>query len=209
MVAGMWNHLPRTVLSITAILAGTVGDASASTVVERHGQESPPQIEFVDMPTEFVAAAEWAIHLFDEAALDLPPIRYVFHGDSPEPCADRPGLRRSVGDVNVIEICTSEMSNATQGLILHETAHAWIDRNLSPGRKAAFQELRGWTYWRNYDAAAWHENGTEQAAEIMVWGLIDRPLAMVRINQNSCDELDAGYRVLTGQAPLHGYRDAC
>jgi hypothetical protein len=209
MVAGMWNRLSRTVLAVTAILTGSVGDASAATPVEGRGQERPPQVEFVDMPPEFEVAADWAIGLFDEAALDLPPIRYEFNGDAPGPCADRPGLRHSVEGVDVIEICTSEMSNATQGMILHETAHAWIEHNLTPERKAAFQELRGWTYWRNYEAAAWHENGTEQAAEIMVWGLIDRPLAMVRINQNSCDELDAGYRVLTGRAPLHGYRDAC
>lgn len=205
----MWNHLPRSLVAVATVLTGTVGDVSALTVVEGGGMDKPPQVEFVDMPSEFEAAGVWAVQLFDEAALDLPPIRYVFNGDSPQPCADRPGLRHTVEGVDVIEICTAEMTNATEIMILHETAHAWIEHNLTPERKAAFKELRGWTYWRDYDAAAWHENGTEQAAEIMVWGLIDRPLKMIRINQNSCDELDAGYRILTGQAPLHGFREAC
>ena len=171
--------------------------------------DGPATFEFVDMPSDFVIAATWATDLFDEAGLALPSLRYVFHGDTPEPCRNRPGFRHMVDGLNVIEICSAEMSNATQGMILHETAHAFIDHTLTDERKAAFQELRGWTFWRNYEEAGWHENGTEQAAEIMVWGLIDRPLNMIRITQNSCDELDAGYRTLTGEAPLHGYRDAC
>lgn len=44
---------------------------------------------------------------------------------------------------------------------------------------------------------------------MLVWGLIDRPVGIVTISDNSCDDLDAGYRVLTGQPPLHGYRDYC
>lgn len=202
----MWNHLLRHVVGFVAALSGTLGGVPAPTEASLG---SSPEIEFVDMPGDFVTAAVWAVELFDEAGLRLPSVRYVFHGDSPERCAGRPGLRHAVDGVEVIDICTSEMSNATQGLILHETAHAWIEHNLTLERKAAFQKLRGWTYWRNYDAARWHENGTEQAAEIMVWGLIDRPLAMVRIDQNSCDELEAGYVTLTGREPLHGFRDAC
>jgi len=97
----------------------------------------------------------------------------------------------------------------TQLMILHEMAHAWADRALTDERKASFQELRGWEHWRAHDEVAWHENGTEQAAEIMVWGLVDRPIPMLRIHQASCEELEAGYRTLTGAAPLHGFRDHC
>jgi hypothetical protein len=200
----MFHHLPRTIAAVIAFLSVTVVEVSART-----STDTPPALEFVDLPSDFVAAVTWATDLFDEAGLDLPPLRFVYHGDATEPCAGRPGLHHPIDGVNVIEICTTEVTNPTKGLILHETAHAWIDHNLTDERKAAFKELRGWTYWRDYDAAPWHENGTEQAAEIMVWGLIDRPLGMVRINQNSCDELDAGYRILTGKAPLHGYRDEC
>ena len=203
----MWNHLPRTFLAVAALMSVSV-DSTADSAAH-HGAATPPPVELVQMPPEFAAAAEWAIDLFHQAELELPPLRYGFHGDNPAPCADRPGLHHVINGVNVIEICTSEMTSPMQGMLLHETAHAWIDHNLTDERKAAFQQLRGWTYWRDYDAAAWHENGTEQAAEIMVWGLIDRPLEMVRINQNSCEELDAGYRTLTGQAPPNRYSDAC
>ncbi|MET0910901.1 MAG: hypothetical protein ABWZ99_15655 [Ilumatobacteraceae bacterium] len=202
----MWKHLPRTILA-AAIFVTTVVDVSTAT--DAGPVVTPPAVDLVDMPPEFAAAATWSTELFAQAELVLPPLRYMFHGDDTEPCSGRPGMHHPVDGVNVIEICTSEMSNAMQGTILHETAHAWLDHTLTDQRKAAFQRLRGWTYWRDYDRAAWHENGTEQAAEIMVWGLIDRPLAMIRINQHSCDELDAGYRTLTGQAPLHGFRDEC
>ncbi len=43
----------------------------------------------------------------------------------------------------------------------------------------------------------------------MVWDLGDRPMAMVRIDDNSCAELEAGDVTLTGRTPLHGFRDEC
>jgi hypothetical protein len=198
----MRTRLPR-ILAVTALLTATV------TVAHAGGPVAATEIQLVDMPADFAAAVMWSRNLFDDAGFDLPALRYVFHGDDTEPCVGRPGMHHRVDGVNVIEICASEMSSPVEGMILHETAHAWIDHNLTEERKAEFQQLRGWTHWRNHDDAAWHENGTEQAAEIMVWGLIDRPLAMVRIDQNSCDELDAGYRTLTGRRPLHGFRDEC
>ncbi|HKX75576.1 MAG TPA: hypothetical protein VJR05_09320, partial [Acidimicrobiia bacterium] len=76
-------------------------------------------------------------------------------------------------------------------------------------RRLAFQQLRGWEYWNNYQEASWHENGTEQAADIIVWGLLDRPIKPIRITDNSCAELMAGYLTLTGRLPLHGYLDLC
>lgn len=166
-------------------------------------------LELLDVPGELAAMAEWAIDLFDQANLELPPMRFVHHGGDRGPCRGRDGMHHRVDGVSVIEVCAAEASFPTQVMILHETAHAWIDHHVTAGRKAEFQTLRGWAHWRNYEAAAWHENGTEQAAEMMVWGLIDRPLKMARINQASCSELDAGYLVLTGEHQVSGFRDHC
>lgn len=163
--------------------------------------DAPPQVEFGDLPDRHIVVAVWATELFDAAGLGLPPLRFDYHGGATEPCGGRAGMHHAVGATNVIEICTTEITPATEALIVHEVAHAWLDRSLSDERKAAFRELRGWTYWRNYEAAAWHENGTEQAAEIVMWGVIDRPVELIRITQNSHDELVAGYRTLTGLDP--------
>ena len=168
-----------------------------------------PMVVMVDMPEALQDMAGWAVDLFDQASLELPVIRFVHHAGATKPCADRPGRHRFIDGVSVIDICATEPNKATRVMILHETAHAWAAHDLSPERKQEFQELRGWTYWRNHDAAPWHENGTEQAAEIMVWGLIDEPLGIVRIYDATCADLDAGYRALTGSAPLHGFRDLC
>lgn len=179
-------------------------------IVETPRAEVPSSnsVEFVDMPDAFRDMARWATDLFDEAGLELPAIRFEYHGDTTS-CNDREGTHRTIDDRSIIQVCRSQPGMVSAGMILHETAHAWAAWSLDDERKARFQLLRGWTHWRDHEAVRWHENGSEQAAEIIRWGLIDRPIRIVRINDNSCDDLDAGYRTLTGQPPLHGFRDEC
>lgn len=201
----MWTHLLRTLVALLGVFPfgpGVVGERLSTS-------DRAPAIELVEMPPDFVTMVSWATDLFSEAGLELPPIRFVHHGDDTSACAGRVGAHHVAEGINVIDLCSSEASWPNQVMVLHETAHAWADHALTDDRKAAFGELRGWTYWRNHDTVAWHENGSEQAAEIMVWGLVDRPMAMLRIHDNSCDDLEAGYRVLTGRPPLHGFRDEC
>ena len=209
----MWNQLLRTVINTTLVMAiGTgqvVAPAASGWNVDEAAEATIPTLELVNMPADFAHMAWWAIDLFDQAGLELPPLRYVHHDGDRTPCSGRDGLHHEVDGVSVIELCATEAVFGVQVMVLHETAHAWADHSLTDERKLAFQELRGWEHWRNYQAAEWHENGTEQAAEIIVWGLIDRPIRMIRIDQTSCDDLTAGYLTLTGQAPLHGYRDHC
>ena len=42
-----------------------------------------------------------------------------------------------------------------------------------------------------------------------VGALSDRPIRPVFLEQSGCDDLDAGYRALTGQPPLHGLDERC
>jgi hypothetical protein len=55
----------------------------------------------------------------------------------------------------------------------------------------------------------WHDRGAEHAAEIIAWGLIDRPTRPGHIDQNSCEELLAAYTTLIGETPLHVFTEAC
>jgi hypothetical protein len=201
----MWIRLPRTLLALTALLP--LGAGIDGEVVTAADRTTP--IELVDVPADLEVMISWSADLFASAELTLPPMRFVHHGDDVASCAGRIGKHEEVESTHVVDLCTVDANWPTQLMILHEAAHAWVDRHLTDERKQAFRELRGWTHWRNYEEAAWHENGTEQAAEIMVWGLVDRPMAMVRISGNSCAELEAGYVTLTGTAPLHGFRDKC
>ena len=199
----------HTTLHFVVALAWTL--TSGFLVPDEHRPVTDPfdTVDLVDMPAEFVELARWSVELFHEAGLELPPIRFTHHGDALAPCAGREGLHRHIDGLSTIEICTTDAGRTTLWLVLHETAHAWAAHDLDEGRKAEFKTLRGWEHWRSFNTIPWHENGTEQAAEIIAWGLVDRPFGVVSIHDHSCDALDAGYRTLTGQAPLHGYRDHC
>lgn len=192
----------------TALLGLLIGiDATAASTTD--DRPVAPAVEYVDVPVESRPVIDWAIDLFDEAGLALPPLRFVHHGDDRTACSGRIGVHAVVEGTSVVHLCTTDTSWPTQVNILHETAHAWVDHAVDEERRAAFREVRGFSHWRDYELAAWHENGTEQAAEIMVWGLADRPMAMLRIHDHSCDALETGYVTLTGAAPLHGFTDLC
>lgn len=215
----MWNSIVAVVVAALSLLAGTahpplddhLGDhfADGTKRLVEGSMVKGSSVTLVDLPVDFRRSATWAVALFDEAGLDMPALRYVHHGGDPVPCGGRAGVHHVVDGVSVIELCEPKPSTATEVMILHETAHAWAEHSLTDADRDAFQRLRGFSHWRNYEAVAWHENGTEQAAEILVWGLIDRPIRMIRINDAECGQLDAGYRVLTGQSPLHGFQDHC
>lgn len=196
---------------VAVILVPLMSAPSIAAVIEdpAPGMVVAEAADITRLPGPLQEVALWALDLFIQADLELPPLRYVNHGADRSPCQGRIGLHHKVDGLNVIELCVTHVTGPVEVMMLHETAHAWADHALTQTRRDRFKELRGWTHWRSHDDVAWHENGTEQAAEIIVWGLIDRPLAMVRIEQNTCAELDVGYRVLTGDRPLHGFRDYC
>ncbi len=203
----MRKNLPTSVTTAMAALA--VGAVALLVPVSEEKAAPAALAELGSMPAEFVDITTWAFSLFDEAGLALPPMSFDYHGDDTTACSGWRGAHRTVDRVSIIDICTSDPGPVTAALVLHEMAHAWASVELSDQRKDEFQALRGWAEWSNHADIAWHDNGAEQAAEIMVWGLIDRPIGIVTISDHSCDDLDAGYRVLTGEAPLHGFRDVC
>ena len=96
-------------------------------------------------------------------------------------------------------------------LVLHELAHAWDWANLSDERRGAFMADHRLDRWWGRDPVHWHSYAAEHAAEVIVWGLMDRPVRMARLPQafERCDALLRGYLLLTARAPLHGYTDRC
>lgn len=187
------------VVQITPMSAVSVPDVTTSS--------AGASVEFVDLPAGQVEIATWAVGLYDEAGLALPAITFVFHGDDTEVCDGWFGRHDATAGGSVIGICTSRTGPPIEALFIHELAHAWCAHSLSEQRRSDFQELRGCPVWRG--DVPWHERGAEHAAEILMWGLIDRPTGVITIHDHGCDALEAGYRTLTGDAPLHGYRDNC
>lgn len=201
----MWHALVHLAVALAGVLTSLPGVAAQPVPVV----DPLDGIDVGDLPVELAGLVTWSVGLFDEAELELPPVRFVYHGDDTTPCSGWGGVHRSADGRSTIDICRSDAGGATPWLFLHELAHAWAAHDLDDGRRADFQALRGWTHWSDHEELEWHERGTEQAAEIIAWGLIDRPVGVVTIHDNTCDDLDAGYRTLTGRPPLHGYRDHC
>ncbi len=198
----MRTTLLHTVTALTALVAIVPIGTDSATSAEPH----TPLVETSTLPPALADLAEGAVRLFDEAGLDLPDLRFVHHGDDREPCRGWKGVHRYEDGVSEIGLCTDESGPVIEWLVIHETAHAWAAHSLTDERREAFRNLRGWEHWR---ADKWHESGSEHAAEILAWGLIDRPAGIVTIPDHECDDLEAGYRALTGQEPLYGYRDYC
>jgi hypothetical protein len=191
---------------LRAVVSGVL--ALAAQIAPTAQPAPAVEITYDAVPAAQVELFEWALDLFADAGLALPPIDVVGHRDE-EPCLGRSGRHRFEAGRSRIDLCTAEAGPAQEFLVVHELAHAWDRRSLTDERRDAFLELRGLAEWRNDDPDRWHDRGAEHAAEILVWGLMDRPVRIVRLDANSCGDLLAGYRVLTGAEPLHGYTDAC
>jgi hypothetical protein len=180
--------------------------------------QPPPAVLTIGLSAHWKGLLEWGLGLYADAGLDLPPIVVEGHDDA-EPCWGRRGAAEPRDGVVWVHLCGAEPSSADEAepssadefLMLNELAHAWDRHQLTEERRQALLELRGLELWRDseWHDVDWHDRGAEHAAEIMAWGLMDRPIKLVRIDQNSCGELEAAYRVLTGDAPLHGYTKYC
>ena len=61
----------------------------------------------------------------------------------------------------------------------------------------------------NYELAEWRDNGAEQTAEVIAWGVSDRAAPTVQIADDGCADLRSGYLTLTGVEPPHGLISLC
>jgi hypothetical protein len=94
-----------------------------------------------------------------------------------------------------------EPNISIRGTVLHELAHAWTLDHVSGELEGPFLELVGLDVWQK-DDLPWSEQGTEYSAEVIAWGLLDRPSRMVRIGDPACEDLKAAFRLLTDAEPL-------
>lgn len=155
-----------------------------------------------------VEAVQWAIDRFAEAGLSLPRVHVSFHA-STEPCAGAEGGFRLEDDGwGRVLICVTEPGHARElkvkRTLLHELAHAWDHHALTDPVRAQFMNLRGLKGWLS--GVPYAERAGEQAAEVITWGLMDRPMLMGSFQEPwSWEELYEGYVVLAGSEPPHGY----
>jgi hypothetical protein len=147
-----------------------------------------------------VAIVEWAVERYAAAGLALGPFAVVAH-DSTEPCLGRPAAHTVVDGRSVVHLCAVQDRPVAEWTMLHELGHAWDVAALTEPRREAFLEVRSLVAWRNDDPERWAERGAEHAAEVLVWGLMDRPVRLVRFSDTSCVQLLTAFVVLTGHLP--------
>jgi hypothetical protein len=135
----------------------------------------------------------WSVMRYEEAGLDLPPTEVFFH-DERDGCGGYLGTTVA----GRIDLCVRlAMEPGPQRIVLHELAHAWALANLDAGRQTRFLELRGLTSWTGR-GVPWDEQGREQAAEIVAWGLGDGTMLPMIAGDTGADALNEAFRSLTG-----------
>jgi hypothetical protein len=143
-------------------------------------------------------AVDWAFHRYGEAGLrNMPPLDVHLYRDH-GPCKGGLGLSYE----GRIELCTKDSSEPYQRkFALHEMAHSWIATNVGGDVLAAFMQRQGVERW-NDRSRPWKERGTEQAAEVITWGLGEGEISPLMPTVPDAETLASLYEMLTGRAPI-------
>lgn len=144
--------------------------------------------------------AKWALGRYRLAGLDLPHIDLYFHSDD-EPCGGYSALHKRLESGSRIDVCSLRRTPKVEGTLLHELAHAWAAHSLTDDQRQAFVELQGLDTWHDKDTS-WSQRGTEQAAEIIAWGIAETSHRPRTIANNDPDSLTVAFQQLTGTHPI-------
>ena len=112
---------------------------------------------------------------------------------------------------NQLDVC-NQGDRRTEPIhtILHELAHAWSFEYLPKDVVEEFTADRVLDAWRDADAR-WWQQGQEQAAEVVAWGLTndEEPFNSIWVIGEQCEQLSAAFAFLTGIDPLHESTESC
>jgi hypothetical protein len=143
-------------------------------------------------------AIDWSIRRYREAGLDGMPDLEVYLHRSHDACNGGIGLYHG----GRIDLCTEDSSEPYQRkFALHEMAHAWTEANVDTAVLERFMDIRGIAAW-NDRSLDWKERGTEQAAEIITWGLGEGQISPLLPEATEAPTLVRLYELLTGREPI-------
>jgi hypothetical protein len=167
--------------------------ASSGSLVTTH------EFDFRDEADAALTA--WALARFERAGLQLPPLAIAFHDDK-APCKGRYGLYES-GTRGHVDICAFNRNRFLmfpKKTILHELGHAWAHHALTDETRQRFLEFRELEAWRS-QSTPWEDQGTEHAAEIIAWALMDQEIPLTAIGDSDPLVLARAYELLTSTQP--------
>ena len=176
-----------TALITTLLLGSAVPAGSSSDAIVVTGRATATEITL----------AEWGVDRFARAGLDLPATVVEFAED-PTACSGNTAVAVHGADTPRIIVCTDDDASGVvvRRTLLHELAHIWAQEALDATTTSAFLSLRGLDSWS--DAETWSERGSEHAAEIITWALMDTELSMWTLADHDPAGMAAAYELLTG-----------
>ena len=183
------SHRIRVLLCLV-LVAGILGSQRSTPAQE------PLEIHGANAAEE--RAIDWSIRRYREAGLEGMPDLQVYLHRSHEDCNGGIGYYLA----GRIDLCTKASSEPYQRkFALHEMAHGWIETNVDGAILDRFMQVRGIATWndRSFD---WKQRGTEQAAEIVTWGLGEGEIAPLLPQALDAPALARLYELLTGREPI-------
>jgi len=168
-------------------------------------------IKLYNSTPEREALVVWSFERFGALGLAAPEIDKIIFEPS-RLCAELTGLTRQGAAGNTVYHCVHEITcdssscdrftNLAKLSMLHELAHPWLEANIDPQRRQTFLDLTNTVSW-NDESADWDERGVEWAAEILAWGVLDRPMELLRLGFPSCDLRFNAFRILVKEEPVN------
>jgi hypothetical protein len=163
--------------------------------------------------TEGLAAAvRWALHRYELAGLPIPEPQSITFTEYSDFCDLGPGRTRRTKQGWHLYFCFCEedicpnddytsFALIPQHVVLHELAHVWLNANLTNETRTNFMAAVELDVWVD-NTVEWHEQAGEYSAEVVAWGLFDRPLILPKFGSPEQAELHFLFELLTGQKPL-------
>lgn len=212
-----WTARTLLALVTTVVTTAAAGGGLVGTTTEASPPASDAAIaplgevtELTMAQTELVAAS---FERFADAGL-TPPTHVVasFHS-SVDACNGNLGLSTVEDGVARVRVCWGhenpgvELRLQEQALV-HELAHAWAKRNIDDARRNAFVEFTGAASW-DLAIDGWNDRGTERAADLITWALLDPAVLFVDFDDTSCHTWAPAFELLTGVEAPAPLIDAC
>jgi hypothetical protein len=208
-----WNEMAGAQENIRAAI-GVVEDFVAQSggyplgeptvVAEPVWSGSVDGVDVYNATNEQIELVAWALERFTSVGLAPPPVSHVTFPPTAACEEGFSGMSYHTDTGGNIDVCTSSMQLVDQRggrvplaprrTILHELGHLWASAYVDARTRRAFVDLLHLEAW---SGVGWESSGSEQAAEILMWGLMDTQIEP-RVPDITCDEEIAAFTLLTG-----------
>ena len=178
-------------------------DLLRDDIDERPALQEPTALTFDE-----AALVAGGYALFEAAQLKLPADLVISFHRSLYPCDEAFGLFTVEHSAPRVRVCFTHSDpyvevRIREQTLVHELAHVWVYMNFDESIRPAFVQLSDSDSW-NEPSSRWQGRGTERAADLITWAVLDPDVLYVDFDVSSCPRWSQAYELLTAQAaPPH------